>query len=181
MLSVVMEFQLKLFKILKLHAVEVLHSVWQQIWKPHRGSQDWKKPVSIQIPKKGNTKERSNLHTVVLISQASKIMLKILQVKLQQYVNWELPEVQAGFSKGRGTRDQIANIHWIIEKVRQFQKIIYFCFIDYTKVFDCVGHNKLWKILKEMGIPDHLTSWEICMQVRKQQLELDMEQQTRSK
>ena len=87
MLSVVMEFQLKLFKILKLHAVEVLHSVWQQIWKPHRGSQDWKKPVSIQIPKKGNTKEHSNRHTVVLISQASKIMLKILQVKLQQYVN----------------------------------------------------------------------------------------------
>ena len=87
MLSVVMEFQLKLFKILKLHAVEVLHSVWQQIWKPHRGSQDWKKPVSIQIPKKGNTKERSNRQTVVLISQASKIMLKILQVRLQQYVN----------------------------------------------------------------------------------------------
>ena len=90
----------------------------------------------------------------------------------------ELPDVQDGFRKGRGTRDQIANIHWIMEKAREFQKNIYFCFIDYAKAFDCVGHNKLWNILKEMGIPDHLTwsaSWEICMQVRKQQLELDME------
>ena len=103
-------------------------------------------------------------------------MLKILQARLQQYVNRELPDVQAGFRKGRGTRGQIANIRWIIEKAREFQKNIYFCFIDYAKAFDCVGHNKLWKILKEMGIP-----WEICMQVRKQQLELDMEQQTGSK
>ena len=105
-------------------------------------------------------------------------MPKILQARLQQYVNGELPDVQAGFSKGRGTRDQIANIHWIMEKAREFQKNIYFCFIDYAK--DRVDHNKLWKILKEMGIPDHLTaSWEICMQVRKQvQLELDTEQQT---
>ena len=101
-------------------------------------------------------------------------MLKILQTRLQQYVNHELPDVQDGFRKGRGTRDQIANIHWIIEKAREFQKIIYFCFIDYTNTFDCVDHNKLWKILKEMGIPDHL-------QVRKQQLELDMEQQAGSK
>ena len=94
----------------------------------------------------------------------------------------ELPDVQAGFRKGRGTRDQIANICWIMEKAREFQKTIYFCFIDYAKAFDCVDHNKLWKILKEMGIPDHLIwSWEICMQVRKQQLELDMEQQTGSK
>ena len=92
-------------------------------------------------------------------------------------MNHELPDVQAGFRKGRGTRDQIANIHWIIEKSIEFQKNIYFCFIDYTKAFDCVDHNKLWKILKEVGIPEHLTSsWEICMQVRKQQLELDMEQ-----
>ena len=96
-------------------------------------------------------------------------------------MNWEIP-VQAGYRKGRGTGDQIVNIHWIIEKAREFQKNIYFCFIDYAKVFDCVDHNKLWKILKEMGIPDHLpASWEICMQVRKQQLELDMEQQTGSK
>ena len=97
-------------------------------------------------------------------------------------MNRELPDVQAGFSKSRGTRDQISNIRWIIEKARGFQKNTYFCFIDYAKVFDCVDHNKLWTILKEMGIPDHLTaSWEICMQVKKQQLELDMEQQTGSK
>ena len=101
-------------------------------------------------------------------------MLKILQARLQQYVNRELPDVQAGFIKGRGTRDQIANIHWIMEKAREFQK--------YAKAFDCVDHNKLWKILKEMGIPDHLTCLlRTCMQVRKQQLELDMEQQTGSK
>ena len=105
-------------------------------------------------------------------------MLKILQARLQQYMNWELPDVQAGFRKGRGTRDQIANIWWIIEKAREFQKNIYFCFIDYAKAFDCVDHNKLWKILKGMGTP---ASWETYMQVRKQQLELDMEQQTGSK
>ena len=109
-------------------------------------------------------------------------MLKILQARLQQYMNHELPDVQAGFRKGRGTRYQIANIRWIIEKAREFQKNIYFCFIDYAKAFDCVGHNKLWKILKEMGIQDHLIFyWEICVQFRKQQLELDMEQQTGSK
>ena len=109
-------------------------------------------------------------------------MLKILQARLQQYMNRALPDVQAGFRKGRGTRDQIANIRWIMEKAREFQKNIYFCVIDYAKVFDCVDHNKLWNILKEMGIPDHWpASWEICMQVRKQQLELDMEQQTGSK
>ena len=93
-------------------------------------------------------------------------------------MNRELPDVQAGFRKGRGTRDQIANIRWNMEKAREFQKNISFCLIDYAKAFDCVDHNKLWKILKEMGIPDHLTSWEIGMQVRKQQLELDMEQHT---
>ena len=95
--------------------------------------------------------------TIALILHASKVMLKILQARLQQYVNRELPHVQAGFRKGRGTRDQIANIHWIMEKAREFQKNIYFCFIDYAKAIDCVDHNKLWKILKEMGIPDHLT------------------------
>ena len=109
-------------------------------------------------------------------------MLKILQARLQQYVNRELPDVQAGFRKGRGTRDQIANIRWVMEKAREFQKNIYFCVIDYAKAFDCVNHNKMWKILKEMGIQNYwLTSWEICMQIRKQQLELDMEQQTGSK
>ena len=109
------------------------------------------------IPKKCNAKECSNYLTNALISHASKIMLKILQARLQQYVNCKLPDVQAGFRKGRGTRDQIANICWIIKKARGFQKNIYFCFIDYAKAFDCVDHKKLWKILKEMGIPDHLT------------------------
>ena len=108
-------------------------------------------------PKKGNPKECANYHTIALISHTSKVMLKILQARLQQYVNQELPDVQAGFRKGRGTRDQIANIRWIIEKAREFQKNIYFCFLDYAKPFDCVDHNKLWRILEEMGIPDHLT------------------------
>ena len=104
----------------------------------------------------GNAKECSNYRTIALISHASKMMLKILQARIQQYVNRELPDVQAGFRKGR-TRDQIANICWIIEKAREFQKNIYFCFSDYAKVFACLDHNKLWKILKEMGIPNHLT------------------------
>ena len=108
-------------------------------------------------PKERQCKECSNYCTIALISHASKVMFKILQVRLQQYVNRELPDVQAGFRKGRGTRDQIANIRWIMEKVREFQKNIYFCFIDYAKTFHCVDHNKLWEILKEMGIPDHLT------------------------
>ena len=141
-----------------------------------------KRSVFIPIPKKGNAKECSNYQTVLLISHASKVILKILQSRLQQYVNCELPDVQAGFRKGRGTRDQIANIHWIIEKAREFQKNIYFCFIDYAKAFDCVDHKKLWKILKEMERPDPWPAcWEICMQGRKQQLELDMEQETGSK
>ena len=109
-------------------------------------------------------------------------MLKILQARLQQYVNRELLDVQVGFRKGRGTRDQIANIYWIMEKAREFQKNTYFCFTDYAKAFDCVDHNRLWEILKEMGYQTTWpASWEICMQVRKQQLELDMEQQTGSK
>ena len=118
---------------------------------------DWKRSVFIPIPKKGNAKECSNYRTIVLISHGSKVMLKILQARLQQYVNRELPDVQTGFRKGRVTKDQIAIIRWIIEKAREFQKNIYFCLIDYTKAFDCVDHNKLWKILKEMGILDHLT------------------------
>ena len=137
--------------------MKVLHSICQQIWKTQRWAQNWKWSVFISIPKKGNAKECSNYGTIALISHASKVMLKILQVRLQQYVNRELPDVQAGFRKGRGTRDQIANIRCIIEKAREFQKHIYFCFIDYAKAFDCVDHNKLWKILREMGIPDHLT------------------------
>ena len=134
------------------------------------------------IPKKGNAKECSNYLTLALISHASKEMLKILQARLQHYMNRELPDVQAGFRKGRGTRAQIANIHWIIKKATEYQKNIYFSFVDYAKPFDCVDHNKLWKILEVMGIPDLLTSSrEICMQVKKQQLEPDMEQQTGSK
>ena len=122
----------------------------------HR-TQDWKRSVFIPIPKKGNAKECSNCHTTALISHASKVMLKILQARLQQYVNQELPNVQAGFRKGRGTGYQIANIHWILEKAREFQKTIYFCFIDYAQVSDSMDRNKLWKILQETRIPDHLT------------------------
>ena len=114
----------------------------------------------ITIPTKGNAKESSNYRTIALISHTSKVMLKILQARLQQYVNYELPDVQAGFRKARRNRDQVANIHWIIKKAREnicFQKNISFCFIDYAKTFDCVDPNKLWKILQEIGIPDHLT------------------------
>ena len=130
--------------------MKVLHSICQQIWKTQQWPQDWKRSVFILIPKKGNAKESSNYRTIALISHASKVMLKILPARLQQYVNRELPDVQGGFRKGRGTRDQIANIRWIIEKASEFQKNIYFCFIDYAKAFDCVDHNQLWKILKEM-------------------------------
>ena len=108
-------------------------------------------------PKESNAKECSNYHTISLISHASKVMLKVLQARLQQYVNCEHSDVQAGFRKDRGTTDHIANVRWIIEKAREFHKNIYFCFIDYVKAFDCADHNKLWKILQEMGIPDHLT------------------------
>ena len=132
---------MELFQILKDDAVKVLHSICQQIWKTQQCPQDWKKSVFIPILKKGNAKECSNYRTIALISHASKVMLKILQARLQQYVNRELADVQAGFRKGRGIRDQIANIHWITEKAREFQKNIYFCFIDYAKAFDCVYHN----------------------------------------
>ena len=133
----------ELFQILKDDAMKVLHSICQQIWKTQQWPQDWKKSVFISIPKKGNAKECSNYSTIALISHASKVMLKIQQARLQQYVNRELPDIQAGFRKGRGTRDQIANICWIMEKAREFNKNIYFCFIDYTKAFECVDHNKM--------------------------------------
>ena len=119
--------------------------------------QDWKRSIFILIPKKGNDKESSDYWTIALISHTTKVMLKILQARLHQYVNRELPDVQAGLR--RGTRDQITNIQWITEKAREFKKNIYFCFTDYAKAFDCVDHNKLWKILQEMGIPDNL----ICL------------------
>ena len=135
----------------------------------------------IPIPKKGKDKECSNYHTIALISYASKVMLKIIQVMLQPYMNHELPDVQFGFGRGRGTRDQIANICWIIEKAREVQKNIYFCFIDYTTAFDCMNHNKLWKILKEMGIPDHLTCLLINLYAGQEVTEPDMEEWTGSK
>ena len=146
----------ELFQILKDDTVQVLHSISQQIWKTQQWPQDWKRSVFVPIPKKVNAKECSNYCTIACISHASKVMLKILQARLQQYGNHEIPDVQAGFRKDRGTRDQIANICWIIEKAREFQKNICFCFTDYAKVFDCVDRKKLWKI-QEMGIPDHLT------------------------
>ena len=149
----------ELFQILKDDAVKVLHSICQQIWKTQQWPQDWKRSIFILIPKKGSAKECSNYSTIVLISHASKVMLKSLHTRLQQYMNHELPDVQAGLRKDRGTRDQIVNIHWIIEKAREFQKNIYFCFINYAKAIDCVDQNKLWKILKKMGIPDQL----ICL------------------
>ena len=135
----------ELFQSLKDDAVKVLHSICQQIWKTEQWPQDWKKSVFIPIPKKGNAKECSNYHTIALISHVSKEMLKILQVRLQQYVNRELPDVQAGFRKGKGTRGQITNIHWIIKKAREFQKNIYFCLINYSKTFDCVDHHNCGK------------------------------------
>ena len=148
------------------------------MWKTQQWPWDWKRSVFILIPKKGNAKECSNYCTIALISHTSKVMLKVLEARLQQYLNCELPVIQTDFRKGRGTRVQIADICWIIEKARKFQKNIYFCFIGYAKAFDCVDHNKVWKILKEMRIPDHLTCLlRNCMQVRKQQLELEMEQQ----
>ena len=132
---------LELFQILEDDAVKVLHSLFHQIWKTQQWPQDWKRSAFIPIPKKGNAKECSNSHTVALISHASKVMLKTLQPRLQQYMNRELPDVQAGFRKGRGTRDQIANIRWIIKKARELQKNIYFCFIDYAKAFVWITTN----------------------------------------
>ena len=143
----------------------------QQIWKTQQWLQDWKRSVFILNPKKGSAKECSNYGTIVLISHDGKVMIKILQARLQQYMDQELPDVQGGFRKGRKTRDQIANICWIIEKAREFQINIYSCFIDYAKDFDGMDQNKLWKILKQIGIPNHLTClWETCMQVKKKKL-----------
>ena len=174
----------ELFHILKDDAVKVLHSICQQIWKTQQWSQDWKSSVFVPIPKKGNAKECSKYCTIALISHASKVTLKILQTRLQQYVNWEVPDVQAGFRKGRGTKDQITTIHYIIEKPREFQK---FCFLTSASVTtlkpltvwittNCGKFFKRWEY--QTFSP---ASWEICMQVKKQQLELDMEQETGSK
>ena len=175
----------------------MLHSVYKQIGKTQQWPQDWKRSVFIPIPKKGNAKECSNYRTIALISHASKVMLKILQARLQQYVNHELPHVQAAFRKGRGTRHQIANIRRAVihgvtksrtrlsnwtemnwtrsSKQWEFQKNIYSCFIDYAKAFDCEDDNKLWKILREMGIPDHLTCLLRNLYTGQEATELDME------
>ena len=177
-----MEFQLSYFKSWKMMLWKCCTQYASKFGKLSGGHRNWTRSVFIPVPKKSNAKECSNYHTIALISHASKVMLKILQARLQQYVNHELPDVQAGFRKGKGTRDPTANICWIIKKARELQKSIYFCFIDYARAFDYVDHNKLWKILKELGNQTTWTaSWETCMQVRKQQLELDMGQQTASK
>ena len=158
----------------------MLHSICQQIWKTQQWPQDWK--VFILIPKKGNAKECSNYHTIALISHASKVMLKILQARLHQYMSHELPDVQAGFWKGRGTRYQIANTHWIIKKAREFQKKSTSALFTTPKPLtvwitrNCGNFFKRWEYQTTWS-----ASWEICRQVRKQQLELDMEQQTGSK
>ena len=151
-----MEFQLSYFTLQKMMLLKCCIQYANKSGKLNIGHKSGKSQVFTPILKKGNVKECSNYHTIALISHASKVMLKILQIRIQQYVNCELPDVQAGYRKGSRTRDQIANIHWIIRKAREFQKNIYFCFIDYAKAFDCVDHHKLWKILKETGIPDHL-------------------------
>ena len=170
----------ELVQILNDNPVKMLHSICQQIWKTQQWLQDWKWSVFITIPKKDNAKECSNYHTIALISHASQVMLKILLARLQQYVNREPLDVQAGFRKGRGTRDQIANIHWIIEKAREFQKNIYFYFMLNplaTEITTSCG-----KFLKRWEYQTTWPAfWEICMQVKKQQLELDIEQQTGSK
>ena len=139
------------------------------MWKTHQWPQDWKRSVFIPIPNKGNAKECSNYRTIARISDTSKVMLKILQPRLQQYMNHELPDVQAGFWKSRGTRDQIANICWIMKKARELQKNIYFCFIDYDKAFVWITTN-CGKFLKSL---EYQASWEICMHVKKQQLEMN--------
>ena len=178
----------ELFQILKDDAVKVLHTICQQIWKTQQWSQDWKRSVFIPIPKKGNDNECSNYHTIVLIPYAKNVLLRILQARPQQHVNWEIPNVQAGFWRGRETRSQKANIHWIIENAKEFQKNIYFCFIDYIEAFECVDHThtqktktcgkflKRWKY--QITLP---ASWETRMQDKKQQLELEMKQWTGSK
>ena len=156
------EIPAELFKSLKDDAIKVLHSLCLQIWKTQLWPQDWKSSILILIPKKESTKKCANHQTITFISHASKVMLKILHPRLQHYVNQKLIDIQAEFRKGRGTRDQIGNILWIIEKAGEFQENktkqnIYLRFIDYAKTFDGVDHDKQWKTLREIGIPEHLT------------------------
>ena len=170
----------ELFQVLKDNAVKVLQSICQQIWKTQQWPQDWKRSVFIPVPKRGNAKECSYYHTIALISHASKVMLKILQARLQQYMSCELPDVQAGFRKGRGTRDQVANIHWIIKKAESSRKTSISALLTMPKPLT-VRITTNWKILQDMGILDHMTCLLRNLHVRKEQLELDMEQQTSSK
>ena len=164
----------ELFQILKDDAVKVLHSICKHIWKTQQCPQDWKRWVFILIPKKGNAKEGSNYRTIALISHASKVMLKILQARLQQYVNWELPDVQAGFRKGRGTRDQIANIHWKSKRVPE-KHLFLLCWLHQSPWL--CGLQQTGKFFKRWEYQTTWpASWESCMQIKKQQLELDMEQ-----
>ena len=180
-----MEFQLSSFKSWKDDAVKVLHSICQQIWNTQQWPQDWKRSVFIPIPKKGNAKECSNYRTIAVISHASKVMLKILQARLQQYVNCELPDVQAGFRKGRGTRDQIPNVPTSVgswKKQESSRKTSISTLLTMSKpltVWITINCGKFWKRWEYQTTWP--ASWEIYMQVRKQQLELDMEQQTGSK
>ena len=155
----------ELFQILKDGAVKVLYSICQQIWKTQQWPQDWKRSIFVPIPKKGNAQECSNYHTIALISHASKVMLKILQARFQQYMNRELPDVQAGFRKGRGTRHQIANIRWIMEKAGEFQKNIYFCFIDYVNPLT-LKNQKLTNVDDDMEEGGPLHPWWECWKVR---------------
>ena len=162
--------------------MKVLHSICQQLWKTQQWPRDWKRSVFILIPKKGNAKECSNYYTIALISPDSKVMLKILQARLQQYVNRELPDVHASFRKGRGTRDQIANVRWIMEKIREFQKTSISALLTMPKpwtMWITINCGKFWKRWEYQTTWS--ASWEICMQVRRQQWELDMEKQTGSK
>ena len=177
-----MEFQLIYFKFWKMMLWKCCIQCAMQIWKTQHWPQDWKMSVCISIPKKGNAKECSNYHTVALISHTSKVMLKILQARLQQYVNCEHPDIQSGFRKGRGTRDQIANICWIMEKVKSFRKTSISALLTMPKpltVWITINCGKFWKRCEYQTTWP--VSWENYMQVRKQQLELDMEQQTGSK
>ena len=167
------EIPVELFQILKDDAVKVLHSICQQIWKSQQWPRDWKRPVFIPVLKKGSAKDCSNYCTVAFISHTSKVKLKNFQVRLQQYMNCELPNIQAGFRKGRGTRDQIANIYLITEKAREFQKNFYFSFIDYAKALTVWILTNCGKFFKRWEYQTTLPAfWESCMQVKKQQLEL---------
>ena len=171
-----------LFQILKDDAVKVLHSICQQIWKTHQWPQDWKRSVFIPIPKKSNAKEGSNYFTISLISHTSKVMLKILQARLWQYINHEIPDVHTGFRKGRGIREQIDNICWVIEKQESSRKASISALLTMPKpltVWITINCGKFWK--RWVYQTTWPATWEICMRVRKQQLELDMEQQTDSK